>query len=160
MWSLYRVSTPRHEDEMELTVPLERWIQTSYQILRSSLLTSPTNVCFLCEARAASVGTPLISTDASVHFGMHTLAAVYVLISFTNFNAQFLYSLTIRMLHYNPRHVSGIKMPIFRRTNCIITASGIVTLSMYSMPDESSLLSSGILYCTVQRVTIPDAVII
>ena len=32
------------------------------------------------------------------------------------------------------------------------------------MPDESrllcSLLSSGILYCTVQRVTIPDAVII
>ena len=28
------------------------------------------------------------------------------------------------------------------------------------MPDESRLLSSGILYCTVQRVTIPDAVII
>jgi len=32
-------------------------------------------------------------------------------------------------------------MPIFRRTNCIITASGI-------------------LYCTVQRVTIPDTGII
>jgi hypothetical protein len=32
-------------------------------------------------------------------------------------------------------------MPIFRRTNCIITASSI-------------------LYCTVHRVTIPDAVII
>jgi hypothetical protein len=32
------------------------------------------------------------------------------------------------MLHYNPRHVSGKYMPIFRRTNCIITASGIVTL--------------------------------
>jgi hypothetical protein len=43
-------------------------------------------------------------------------------ISFNNFNAQFLYSLTIRMLHYNPRHVSSINMPIFRRTNCIITA--------------------------------------
>jgi len=28
----------------------------------------------------------------------------------------------------NPRHVSSINMPIFRRTNCIITASGIVTL--------------------------------
>ena len=27
------------------------------------------------------------------------------LISFTNFNAQFLYSLTMCMLHYNPRHV-------------------------------------------------------
>ena len=24
------------------------------------------------------------------------------------------------MLHYNPRHVSSINMPIFRRTNCII----------------------------------------
>ena len=43
------------------------------------------------------------------------------------------------MLHYNPRHVSSINMPIFRRTNCIITASGIVTLSkrLYSMLDES-----------------------
>ena len=50
------------------------------------------------------------------------------LISFTNFNAQFLYSLTICMLHYNPRHVSSINIPIFRKTNCIITASGIVTL--------------------------------
>jgi hypothetical protein len=30
-------------------------------------------------------------------------------------------------------------MPIFKRTNCIITASGIVTLCtvQYSMPDES-----------------------
>jgi len=50
------------------------------------------------------------------------------LISFTNFNAQFLYLLTICMLHYNPLHVSNINMPIFSRTNCIITASGIVTL--------------------------------
>jgi len=53
-------------------------------------------------------------------------------------------------------------MPIFRRTNCIITATGIVTLCtvQYSMPDESSLLSSGILYSRLQRVTIPDVVII
>jgi hypothetical protein len=69
------------------------------------------------------------------------------------------------MLHYNPRQVSSINMPIFRRTNCIITASGIVTLYtvQYSMPDESrpqsSLLSSGVLYSRLQRVTIPDAVI-
>ena len=80
------------------------------------------------------------------------------LISFTNFNAHFLYSLTICMLHYNPRHVSSINMPIFRRTNCNVTASGIVTLCtvQYSMPDESrllcSLLSSGILYCTVNHI--------
>ena len=53
------------------------------------------------------------------------------------------------MLHYNPRHVSSINMPIFRRTNCIITVPGIVTLckQLYSIPDES-MLSSGILYCT------------
>ena len=53
-------------------------------------------------------------------------------------------------------------MPIFRRTNCIFTASGIVTLckQLYSMPDESRLLSFGIMYSRLQRVTIPDAVII
>ena len=53
-------------------------------------------------------------------------------------------------------------MPIFRRTNFIITASGIATLCkrLYSMPDESSLLLYGIPYSRLQRVTIPDAVII
>jgi hypothetical protein len=72
-------------------------------------------------------------------------------ISFTNFNLQFLYSLKICMLHYNPRNVSSINITIFRRTNLIITASGIITLRkrLYSMPDErrlqNSLLSSGIL---------------
>ena len=44
----------------------------------------------------------------------------------------------------------------------IITASGIVALCkrLYSMPNESRLLSTGILYGRLQRVTIPDAVII
>ena len=55
------------------------------------------------------------------------------------------------MLHYNPRHVSSINMPNFRRYDG-------------GMPDESrlqgSLLSSGIPYSPLQRVTIPDAVII
>ena len=48
------------------------------------------------------------------------------------------------MLHYYPRHISNINMPIFRRTNCIITESGIVTLCkrLYSMPDESRLQSA------------------
>ena len=69
------------------------------------------------------------------------------------------------MLHYNPLHFSSINMPIVRRTNCIITASGIVTpcKRLYSMSDESrlqSLLSSGVLYRCLQKVTIPDAVII
>ena len=45
------------------------------------------------------------------------------------------------MLHYNPRHVSSSNLLIFRRTNCIITASGIVTLCKRpcSMPVEFAL---------------------
>ena len=68
------------------------------------------------------------------------------------------YSLTICILHYNPRHVSSINMPIFRRTNLVITASGIVTFckQLYSMPDESRLLC--ILYSCLKRVTIPDVI--
>ena len=65
------------------------------------------------------------------------------------------------MLHYNPQHVSCSTMLIFRRANCIITASGIVTLCKrpYSTPVESEL-QSALNRHTVQRVTIPDAVII
>jgi len=53
-------------------------------------------------------------------------------------------------------------MLIFRRNNCIITASGFATLCklLYNMPDESRLLSTGVLHSYLQRVTIPDAVII
>ena len=40
----------------------------------------------------------------------------------------FLYSLTICLLHYYPRHVSSIYMHILRRKNCIHTASGIFAL--------------------------------
>ena len=56
------------------------------------------------------------------------------------------------MLHYNPRHVSSINMPIIRRINCIITASGIVTVCkrLYNMPDESRLR------CTLGPVTESD----
>jgi len=47
-------------------------------------------------------------------------------------NAYFLYSVTLYMLYsyYNPQHVSSSILLIFRRTNCIITASGIVTLEI------------------------------
>ena len=43
------------------------------------------------------------------------------------------------MLHYNPRRVSSSTMLIFMRSNCIITASGIVTLCkrLYTTPVES-----------------------
>ena len=92
-------------------------------------------------------------SNAPVYYLLLTFFS-YRLISFTNFNAQFLYSLTTCMLHYNPRHVSNINMHIFRRTNCIITASGIVTLCtiQYSMPDERRLQTALIRY-TVQPFT-------
>ena len=68
------------------------------------------------------------------------------------------------MLHYNPRHVSSSTMLIFRSINCLITASGIVTLCKQpcSLPVESELrpLSTGILYGRLQRVTIPEGSII
>ena len=65
------------------------------------------------------------------------------------------------MLHYNPQHVSSSTLLIFRRINCIITASGIITLCKrpYSMQVESGL-STCILYGCSQRATIPEAVII
>ena len=47
------------------------------------------------------------------------------------------------MLLYNPQHVSSSTLVIFRRKNCIITASGIVTHCKrpYSMPDLQSALN-------------------
>jgi len=51
-----------------------------------------------------------------------------------------------RMLHYNPQHISSSTLLIFRRTNCIITDSGVVTLCERpcSMPVESGLQSENI----------------
>ena len=45
------------------------------------------------------------------------------------------------MLHYAPQHVSSSTLLIIRTTNCITTASGIVTLCKqpYSMQVESRL---------------------
>ena len=69
-------------------------------------------------------------------------------------NAQFLYSSTICMLHYDPQHVSSSTLLILRRTNCITTACGIVTLCKqpYSMQVESGLQSAAVrcqpAYCT------------
>ena len=81
------------------------------------------------------------------------------LFQITNLNAQFLYSIKIYMLHHNPRHVSSSTVLIFGRSSCIITASGIVTLCK-RLRANCSPLSTGILYGRLQRVTIPEAVII
>ena len=60
----------------------------------------------------------------------------------------FLYSLTIYLLHYYPRHVSSINMPIFRSKNCIHTASGIFALykCLHSTLVDSGLRSQTV-YC-------------
>ena len=73
---------------------------------------------------------------------MATEQIPYGLVSNYQLNAQFLYSIIIYLLHYNPQHVSSSTVLIFRRTNCIITASGIVTLCPYSVPVESGLQSA------------------
>jgi len=44
------------------------------------------------------------------------------------------------MLHYTPQHVSYSTLLIIRRTNCITTASGIITL--HKQPVESGLQSA------------------
>ena len=61
------------------------------------------------------------------------------------------------MLHYTPQHVSSSTLLIIRRTNCITTASGIVTLCKqpYSMQVDTCIL-----YGCLQRVTIQEAVVI
>ena len=66
----------------------------------------------------------------------------------------FLYSLTIYLLHYHPRHVSSINMPIFRRIYCIHTTFGTFALCnrLHSTPVESGL-QSALNQCTVQTIT-------
>ena len=58
------------------------------------------------------------------------------------------------MLHYDPQHVSSSTLLILRRTNCITTASGIVTLCKqpYSMRVESGLQSALHLNTVHERV--------
>ena len=48
------------------------------------------------------------------------------------------------MLNYDPQHVSNSTLLILRKTSCITTASGIVTLCKqpYSMQVESGLQSA------------------
>ena len=60
------------------------------------------------------------------------------------------------MLHYTPQHVSSSTLLIIRRTNCITTTSGIVTLCK----QPYIMHSTRILYGCLQRMTIPEVVVI
>ena len=66
----------------------------------------------------------------------------------------FLYSLTTCLLHYYPRHVSSINMPIFRRKNCIHTASGIFALCkrLHSTLVENGMLLTNKENCALKLV--------
>jgi len=73
------------------------------------------------------------------------------LVSSYQINAHFLYFITIYMLHYNPQHVSSSTLLIFSWTNCIITASGIVTLCKRAVQYagwERTAVRSQSAYCT------------
>ena len=70
-------------------------------------LTYVCNITILDMFRALtcpSSGGKIVFTQHLVSYFIHRI------VSSTNFNAQFLYSLTIYMLHYNPRHVSSCRL--------------------------------------------------
>ena len=62
------------------------------------------------------------------------------------------------MLHYDPQRFSSSTLLILRRTDCITTASGIVTLCKqpYSMQVESGLQSAAVHLHTVRLLTEGD----
>jgi len=64
---------------------------------------------------------------------------------------------SFQLPNYNPRHVSSNTMLIFRRSNCIVTASGIVTVrkQLFSAPVESGL-QSALNRCTEWLLTESD----
>jgi len=72
----------------------------------------------------AKIGAHFSNSSSTLHFRLLQLFSKYQL------NAQFFYSSTIYMLHYAPQQVSSSTLLIIRRTNCITTASGIVTLEI------------------------------
>ena len=65
----------------------------------------------------------------------------------------FLYSLTICLLHYYPRHISSINMTIFRR-KIVFTQHLVPSLSVNVCTAE---LSTSVLCRRLQRAKIPDA---
>jgi hypothetical protein len=86
---------------------------------KNNLKESSTSPCSF----TAREGTPLLNKttlQCKDNFVPHKLN------TFFNYqlNAQFINSITIYMLLYNPRRVSSNTMLIFRRSNCIVTASG------------------------------------
>jgi len=68
-------------------------------------------------------------------FFFYVFLTVHHSTDFSNYqlSAQCFYFSTIYMLHYTPQHVSSRTLLIIRRTSCITTASGIVTLCKHTV---------------------------
>ena len=103
--------------------------------------------------------SPLSSnrSDPCAIYGCIIYRTLYINFSKYQLNAQFIYCSTIYMLYYAPQHVSSSTLLVLRRTNCMTTASGIVTLCKqpYSMRVESGLQSALHLH-TVRLLTEGD----
>jgi len=89
-----------------------RWRGSPLVILRIRICRIPTREHLLACVQYSSIGL----NNPAVDFSKYQL------------NAQLFYSSTIYMLHYAPQLVSSSTLLMMRGTNCITTASGIVTL--------------------------------
>ena len=94
-------------------------------------------MCFKSQAMAIKRVNFIVKTDNWHH---RTKLTKLELFHQPTLMHNFLYSLIICLLHYYPRHVSSIYTPIFRRKNCIHTASGIFALCKCL---HSTLVASG-----------------
>ena len=150
----------RCRDIPHLTPIFSEWRGSSCIAFGFSLaqISHTTNVLlfkFLCNI---FIGVRIIKEmPGSVPSGTHCIMfneRTRVRVSNYQHNAQFLYSITIDMLHYNPRHVSSSTLLTFRRSNCIITESGIVILCKrpYSMPVESGLTRVPLFVCLFGKI--------
>ena len=107
----------------------------------------PLSVAILTEQQHSNIYAAFFDVFSTVHHSIELFLQPTLM-------HNFLHSLTICLLHYYPRHVSSINMPIFGRKNCIHTASGIFSLCkrLHSILVESGL-QSALNQCTVQTFT-------
>ena len=142
MFSLYLRENTHYapqRDQQVYSVLYDPCINGIYKIM------APSNEMQYTKISCVNVGVHCVSkTNFSIIWCFSDRASYYRLVSSYQLNAHSLYSITIYMLHYNPQHVSSSALLILRRTHCIITASGIVTLceGPYSTPVESGLHSA------------------
>ena len=143
-----RLRSCGHRDRLFSYVPPYVVVVVVIIIIIISSSSSYNSILTNC-TRTASCATSANSFNETSTFRMQNIliwcfsdrASQYRLVSNYQLNEKFFYSITICMLHYNPRHVPSSTVLIFRKSNCIITASGIVTLCKrpYSMAVESGL---------------------